>query len=143
MDAVAIDTRGVDAGLAKFVIPLLVALVDENIVIDSAWNHVCDVLRGEVGVVLGRRLRIRGADRDLGRNRELLQSGCVHAEGLDDSWRHGKYGVDPFVAHAERRRRIERQLVAQMFRHHRIVAPAALEGRYFSGSTLRRRSTAR
>src|SRR5262245_5355236 len=108
MDAVAIDVRSVDAGLGKFVFPLLVALVDEKIVIDSAWNHlklgVCDVLRGELGVVLGRRLRIRGADRDIGRNRELLQSGCVHAEGLDDSWRHGKYGVDPFVTHVERRR---------------------------------------
>ena len=60
MDAVAIDARGVDAGLGKFVFPLLVALVDENIVIDSAGNHVKlgvrDVLRGELGVVLGRRL---------------------------------------------------------------------------------------
>ena len=35
--------------------------------------------------------------------------------------------------HVECRRCIERQLVAQMFRHHRIAAPAALEGEVLIG----------
>src|SRR5205823_10473182 len=40
MDAAAIDAGSVDAGLGKFVFPLLVALVDEDIVVDSARHHV-------------------------------------------------------------------------------------------------------
>src|SRR6476661_1663033 len=140
MDRVAIDARSVDAGLGKFVFPLLVALVDEDIVVDSARQHVklgvCNVPGGELGVVLGRRLGVAGADRDVGRNRELPQPGCIHAEGLDNSGRHRKYGLDALVVYVERRRRIEGSSLRRWPGTIGLLRQPCWKARYFSGSTL-------
>src|SRR5919198_2658254 len=93
MDAAAIDARSVDAGLREFIFAILVALVDEDVVIDPARNHVKlgarDVPGRELGIVPRRRLGIAGTDCNIGRHLELPQSGCIHAEGLHDAGRHG------------------------------------------------------
>src|SRR5262245_12676921 len=132
MDLAAVDTGSVDAGLRKFIPSVLVALVDEYVVVDAAGDDVKlgmrDMSCGELGVVLGRRLGIARADRDVGRHGELPQPGLIHAEGLHDPGRHREHGLHPLVVHVERRGGVERQFVAQIFRHHLIVAPAALEG---------------
>jgi len=55
VDAGAIDARRVDAGLREFILAGLVALVDEDVVVDAAWDDVrFRVLRvsgGELGVL--------------------------------------------------------------------------------------------
>src|SRR5262245_27173289 len=137
VDLAAVDAGCVDAGLRKFIPSVLGALVDENVVVDPAGNDVKlgvrNISRGEFGVVLGRRLGIAGADRNVGRHGELAQPGFIHAEGLHDAGRHCEHRLDPRVVHVERGGGVERQLVAQIFRHHRIVAPAALEGEVLVG----------
>src|SRR6516162_10852212 len=59
VDLAAVDAGSVDAGLRKFIPPVLVALVDENVVVDAARDDVKlgirDMSRGELGVLLGRR----------------------------------------------------------------------------------------
>src|SRR5215467_14860756 len=79
MDLAAVDAGSVDAGLRKFVPAVVVTFVDEDVVIDAAGNYVKlgmgDVARGELGVVLGRRLGVAGADGDVGRHGELPQPG--------------------------------------------------------------------
>src|SRR5262249_16810507 len=141
MDLAAVDAGSVDAGLREFIPPVLVALVDEYVVVDPARDHVKlgmrDKSRGKLGVLLGRRLGIAGADRDVGWHGELPQPGLVHAEGLHDRGGHCEHGFDPFVVHVERGGRVERQLVAQILRHHLIVAPAALEGEVLFGIDAR------
>ena len=76
MDAAAIDAGSVDAGLREFISPVLIALVDEDVVVHSTRNHVklCawDVSGSELGIVLRRRLGIASADRNVGRHLELL-----------------------------------------------------------------------
>ena len=60
VDLAAVDAGSVDAGLRKFISAVIVAFIDEDVVIDAAGNDVKlsvgDVSRGELGVVLGRRL---------------------------------------------------------------------------------------
>ena len=60
VDLAAVDAGSVDAGLRKFVPAVVVTFIDEDVVIDAAGNDVelgmSDVARGELGVVLGRRL---------------------------------------------------------------------------------------
>src|SRR5262249_30058417 len=62
MDLAAVDAGSVDAGLREFIPPVLVALVDENVVVDPARDHVKlgmrDMSRGELGVLVWRRLGI-------------------------------------------------------------------------------------
>jgi len=57
----------VDAGLREFIPAVLIAFVDEDVVVDAAGDHIelgmGNVLRGELGVVLGRRLGVAGARR--------------------------------------------------------------------------------
>src|SRR5215510_12938638 len=91
MDLAAIDAGSVDAGLRKFISSILVALVDEYVVVDPAGDDVKfgmrDMSCGELGVVLGRRLGIARADHDVGRHGQLPQPGLIHAEGLHDPGR--------------------------------------------------------
>src|SRR5215510_6036323 len=72
MDLAAVDAGSVDAGLRKFIPSVLAALVDEYVVVDAAGDDVKlgmrDMSCGELGVVLGRRLGIARADRDVGRH---------------------------------------------------------------------------
>src|SRR5262249_37422029 len=118
VDLAAVDAGRVDAGLRKFVPAVVVTFVDEDVVIDAAGNDIKlgmgDVARGELGVVLGRRLGVAGADGDVGRHSELPQPGLIHAEGLHDAGRHREHGLDARVVHVERRGSVERQLVAQI-----------------------------
>src|SRR5262249_36384834 len=68
MDLAAVDAGRVDAGLRKFIPPVLVALVDENVVVDAARDDVKlgmrDMSRGELAVLVGRRLGIARAARE-------------------------------------------------------------------------------
>src|SRR5262245_36949691 len=65
MDLAAVDAGSVDAGLRKFISSILVALVDEYVVVDPAGDDVKfgmrDMSCGELGVVLGRRQIGRGS----------------------------------------------------------------------------------
>ena len=83
-----------------------------------------------------RRLRVARADGDVGRNGHLTETRLVHAERLDDAGRHGEGGLDARIAHVERGRGIERQLVTQIGRNLLIVLPALLEGEEFVGIDL-------
>jgi len=71
MDLAAVDAGSVDAGLRKFVPAVVITFIDEDVVIDATGNDVelgvGDVSCGELGVVLGRRLGVAGADGDVGR----------------------------------------------------------------------------
>ena len=62
VDLPAVDAGSVDAGLRKFISAVIVTFIDEDVVIDAARNDVKlgvgDVSRGELGVVLGRRLGV-------------------------------------------------------------------------------------
>ena len=135
MDRRAVDAGRVLAGLGKLVLALVVALIDEDLVIDRARDDdelgARDVLRGELGILLRRRLRVALAHGDIGRNVELLEPLLVHAERLDDAWRHGEHRLDAGILHLERRLRIERQRVAQMRGDLLVVLPALLEGEVF------------
>ena len=56
VDGVTVDAGGIDAGLGELVAPLVVAFVDEDLVIDQAGDDdelgAWDVRGGEGGVVL-------------------------------------------------------------------------------------------
>ena len=135
-----IDARSIDAGFRELVAALVVAFIDEDLVIDQAGNDdelgAGDVLGGEGGVVIGRRLRVARADGDIGRNGHPAETRLVHAERLDDAGRHGERRLDARIAHIERGRGIERQLVAKIRRHRLIVLPALLEGEELVGIDL-------
>ena len=66
----------------------------------------------------------------------LTETRLVHAERLDDAGRHGEGGLDAGIAHVERGRGIERQLVTQIGRNLLIVLPALLEGEELVGIDL-------
>jgi hypothetical protein len=128
----AVDAGRVDAGFRPGIPPELVALVDENLVVDQAGHHVelgvGDVFRRELGVFLGRRLGVARADDDVGRDREMAQAGLIHAEARQVAGRHRHDGLHAGVPHVARRPRIERHLRAQIGRHHRVVLPRGLIG---------------
>src|SRR2546428_9728265 len=66
VDLAAVDAGSVDAGLREFIPAILVALIDENVVVYPARDDVKlgmrDMSGGGLGVVLGRRLGIARAD---------------------------------------------------------------------------------
>src|SRR5207344_714517 len=132
MDGGTINARRVLAGLGKLVFAFVVAFIDDDLVVDRTWDDdelgTWDAFRRELGILGRRRLRVAGADGDIGRYVELLKPSLVHAEGLDDAWRHGEHRLDTGVLHVERRLRVERQLLAEMLGDLLIVAPALLEG---------------
>lgn len=135
MDRMTIDARCVDTGLGKLIAAFVIALIDEDLVIDSAGNDgelgAGDVFRGELGILFGRGLSVACADGDV--DRHLCEPGFVHAESLDDAGRHGERSFDAGIVHREGERRIERQLLAEILGNRLIVAPALLEGEVLVG----------
>jgi hypothetical protein len=62
VDRRTIHARCIDASLGELVFPLRIALVDEDLVVDPAGNDeevgVRNMLGGELGIFVGRRLRV-------------------------------------------------------------------------------------
>jgi hypothetical protein len=121
---------GIDAGLRIIIPPNLVALIDEDFVVNLTGKHlelrVRNIFRGKLGVFLWRRCGITRTNNDIRRDHHLPQPRLVHAEPLNVARSHRKGRLHPIIAHIPGGFRVKAHLLAQIGRHHRVVLPTAL-----------------
>ena len=136
MERSPIDARGIDAGFGKFIAARIVALIDENLVIDQTGQDLergaGNVLCGNFGVRPRRRLGVAGADDE----KAGIAMRLSPNSSMPKAWmirRHGEGSLDALIVDIEGRPGIERQVAPQMGRHHPVVLPPGLKTQVFVG----------